>query len=164
VSEAFDPFSRHGSKKDPESRPRLEKIWTGRETVLRWMQVCIDADAIQLGSKSLSLGSDHVPTWIATDYLYESYRAACRQQGTWYPVDKRCFGRVLTKVLGPGHRSTTTPEDLAEIMFGPENRPRRPWGHFVPSGKIWQGLLDARLYIPKQARPTNMTPANELSA
>src|SRR5262249_48250047 len=44
-------------------------------------------------------------------------------------------------------RSTTVSEDLAGIMFGQGEHPRRPWGHFIPSGKIWQGLLDARMYV-----------------
>ena len=134
-----------------QKTPEPEPIRMGRETVLQWMQLCIDADAIKLeeaeNSKALNLGSDHEPAWIATDYLYESYRAACRQQGTWYPVHKHFFGRVLTKMLGPCCRSTTAPEDLTEIMFGQGKHPSRPYGHLIPNGKIWQGLLDARLYV-----------------
>jgi hypothetical protein len=126
---------------------------------LQWMQMCIDADAIKIegaeNPKTISLGSGHKPTWIATDYLYESYLATCRQQGTWYPVNKQFFGIVLTPILGPCHRSllTAVPEDLAEIMLGQGERPYRPWGHFIPSGEIWQELLDARLRIQKQTIP-----------
>jgi hypothetical protein len=25
-------------------------------------------------------------------------------------------------------------------MFGQDKRPRLPWGHLIPSGKIWQGI------------------------
>src|SRR5262249_54861356 len=112
---------------DLMGRTPPEKIRMGRDTVLQWMQLCIDADAIKLeeteNSNTLNLGSDHEPAWIATDYLYESYRAACKQQGTWYPVHKHCFGGVLTEMLGPCCRSTTAPEDLAEIMFGQRKHP-----------------------------------------
>jgi hypothetical protein len=133
-----------------------EKIRMGRDTVLQWMQLCINADAIKLeeaeNSKALNLGSDHKPAWIATDYLYESYLATCRQQGTWYPVNKYFFGKVLTKMLGPCCRSTAEPEDLVKIMFGQGKRPRLPWGHLIPSGKIWQGMLDARLRLVHRGR------------
>jgi hypothetical protein len=148
---------------DSPEKERLEPeiIRTGRDTVLQWMQLCIDADAIKLeeaeNSKALNLGSDHKPAWIATHYLYESYLATCRQQGTWYPVHKHFFGRVLTKMLGPCCRSTTVPEDLAEIMFGQGKRPYRPYGHFIPSGKIWRRLLEARLCISTQIKPPKLT-------
>jgi hypothetical protein len=157
-----------------QERLEPKKILMGRDTVLRWMQLCIDADAIKLekeveNSRVINLGPDHKPVWIATDYLYESYLATCGQQGTWYPVHKHFFGRVLTKVLGPCCRSTTVPEDLAEIMFGQGKRPSRPYGHFIPSSEIWLGLLDARLCIstqikpPKATRLTSRMAANELS-
>jgi len=140
-----------------QKTPEPEPIRMGRDTVLQWMQLCVDANAIKLqeteNSKMLSLGSDHKPAWIATSYLYESYLATCRQQGTWYPVNEIFFGMVLTKILGPSGRSTTVPEDLAKIMFGQEKRARRPYGHYIPSGEKWQGLLDARLRIPKQTKP-----------
>jgi hypothetical protein len=42
---------------------------------------------------------------------------------------------------------------LAKIMFGQGKRPRRPYGHYIPNGKKWQGLLDARLVIPKRTKP-----------
>jgi hypothetical protein len=78
---------------DGLEKERLEprKILMGGDTILEWMQLCIDADAIKLekeaeNSRALNLGSDHKPAWIATHYLYESYLATCRQQGTWYPV------------------------------------------------------------------------------
>jgi len=139
-----------------QKTPEPEPIRMGRDTVLQWMQLCVDANAIKLqeteNSKMLSLGSDHKPAWIATSYLYESYLATCRQQGTWYPVNEIFFGMVLTKILGPSCRSTTTPEDLAKIMFGQEKRARRPYGHYIPSSEKWQGLLDARLRIPKQTK------------
>ena len=160
---------------DPEKEQlEPERIRMGRDTVLQWMQLCIDADAIKLeeaeNSKALSLGSDHKPAWIATCFLYESYLATCRQQDTWYPVNNRFFGRVLTKMLGPCCRSTIVPEDLAKIMFGQGKHPHRPYGHLIPSGKIWQGLLDARLRIstqikaPKPTRLTRGMTANELSS
>jgi hypothetical protein len=146
---------------DSTGRTPPEKILIGRDTVLQWMQLCIDADAIKLeeteNSKALNLGSDHKPAWIATSYLYESYLAACRQQGTWYPVNKIFFGMVLTKILGPSCRSTTVPEDLAKIMFGQEKRARRPYGHYIPIGEKWRGLLDARLRIPKQTKPPKLS-------
>ena len=149
-------------QKAPEPKP----IRTGRDTVLQWMQLCINDNAIKVeeteNSKALNLGSDHEPAWIATSYLYESYLATCRRQGRWYPVHKHCFGRVLTKMLGPCCRSTTVPEDLVEVMFGQGKQPRRPYGHFIPSGKIWQGLLDARLFIPKPTRLTSRMATNEL--
>jgi hypothetical protein len=165
-------FARYINEPEKE-RLEPEKILIGKDTVRQWMQLCIDADAIKLeeaeNSKALNLGSAHKPAWIATYYLYESYLAACRQQGTWYPVHKHFFGRVLTKMLGPCCRSTTVPEDLAEIMFGQGKRPRRPYGHFIPSGEIWRGLLDARLCIstqikpPKPTRLTSRMATNELS-
>jgi hypothetical protein len=145
-----------------EERLEPERIRIGRDTVLQWMQLCIDTDAIKLeeaeNSKALNLGSDHKPAWIATSYLYQSYLATCRQQGTWYPVNEIFFGRVLTKMLGPCCRSTTVPENPAEIMFGQGKRPYRPYGHFIPSGKIWQGLLEARLCISTQIRPRTGSP------
>ena len=112
---ADDPTQQKTSEPEP--------VWMGRDTVLQWMQLCINANAIKLekeaeNPKVLNLGSDHKPAWIATSYLYQSYLATCRQQGTWYPVNEIFFGRVLTKMLGPSCRSTTVPEDLAEIMFG----------------------------------------------
>src|SRR5262249_50811322 len=120
-------------------KPEPEIIRIGRETILRWMQLCIDTNAIKLeeakNSKALNLGSDHKPAWIATSYLYKSYLTTCRQQGTWYPVNEIFFGMVLTKILGPSCRSTTMPEDLAKIMFGQEKRARRPYGHYIPSGE-----------------------------
>jgi hypothetical protein len=160
---------------DSPKKERLEpeKILIGRDTVRQWMQLCIDADAIKLeeaeNSRAINLGSDREPAWIATDYLYKSYLATCRQQGTWYPVNKYFFGKVITKMLGRKCQSTTVPEDLMEIMFGQGKRPRHPWGHLIPSGKIWQGLLDARLCIstqikpPKPTRLTSRMAANELS-
>src|SRR5262245_41261235 len=145
-----------------QKTPEPEPIQTGRDTVLQWMQLCVHANAIKLeeteNSKTLSLGSDHEPAWIATSYLYEAYRATCRQQG-WYPVNDQFFGMVLTRILGPAVRLlvTAVPDDLAEIMFGQEKRPRRPWGHHIPSGEKWQGLLDARLRIPKQTKPPKLS-------
>src|SRR5437773_204367 len=104
-----------------KERPKPEIILTGRDTVLQWMQLCIDANAIKLeeaeNSKTINLGSDHKPAWVATDYLYRSYLATCGQQSTWYPVCKDFFGEVLTKMLGPKCRSTTVPKDLMKIMF-----------------------------------------------
>jgi hypothetical protein len=144
---------------DGPEKERLEprKILMGGDTVLEWMQLCIDADAIKLeetkNQRAIKLGSDHKPAWVATNYLYESYLATCRQQGTWYPVSKEFFGAVLTRTIGPCHRSTTAPE----MMFGQGTRPRRPYGHYIPSGEKWQGLLDARLYIPKQTKPPKLT-------
>jgi len=44
-------------------------------------------------------------------------------------------------------------DQAKNIMFGQGKRPRRPYGHYIPSGKKRQGLLDARLYIPKQTKP-----------
>jgi hypothetical protein len=133
--------------------PEPERVRTGRDTVQQWMLLCIDGGAIKVeeaeNPRAINLGSDHEPAWIATDYLYESYLATCKQQEAWYPVNNRLFGRVLTEILGPAHRSTVVPE----IMFEPGKRPRRPWGHFIPSGKIWQELLDARLRIQKQTIP-----------
>src|SRR6516165_9017713 len=109
-----------------QKTPEPELIRIGSGTVLQWMQLSIDANAIKLEEAALNLGADHKPAWIATSYLYESYLATCRQQGTWYPVNEIFFGMVLTKILGPSCRSTTTPEDLAKIMFGQEKRARRP--------------------------------------
>ena len=146
-----------------QKTPEPEPIRTGRDTVLQWMQLCIGVDGIKLeeteNSKMLSLGSDHKPAWIATSYLYESYRATCRQQGRWYPVNKQFFGMVLTGILGRAGRLlvTAVPEDLAEKMFGQGKRPRRPWGHYIPSSENWQGLLDARLCISSQIKPPKMT-------
>ena len=159
----------------PAEKERLEpkKIRIGKDTVLQWMQLCIDADAIKLegaeNSKALNLGSNHKPAWIATCYLYKSYLATCKQQGTWYPVNYISFSMFLTTIIGPSHRSIPVPEDLSEAMFGKGKRPRRPWGHYIPSGEIWQGLLDARLRIttqiktPKPTRLTSRVTANELS-
>ena len=149
-------FARYieGPKKE-----RLEprKILMGKDTVLHWMQTCIDADAIKLeeteNPRAIKLGSDHKPAWVAAHYLYKSYLATCRLQGTWYPTNTRLFGRTLTKTLGSSCRSTIVPEDLAIIMFGHRKRPRRPWGYFIPSGAVWQELLAARAVIPKQATP-----------
>jgi hypothetical protein len=156
---------------DGLEKERLEprKILMGGDTILEWMQLCIDADAIKLekeaeNSRALNLGSDHKPAWIATHYLYESYLATCRQQGTWYPVNEVLFGMVLTKMLGPSCRATAVPEDLTKIMFGQGKRPRRPYGHYIPSGKKWQGLLDARLYIPKQTKPPKLTRLHQRGA
>jgi hypothetical protein len=145
-----------------QKTPEPEPVWMGRDTVLQWMQLCINANAIKLekeaeNPKVLNLGSDHKPAWIATSYLYQSYLATCRQQGTWYPVNEIFFGMVLTKILGPSGRSTTVPEDLAKIMFGQEKRARRPYGHYIPSSEKWQGLLDARLRIPKQTKPPKLS-------
>jgi hypothetical protein len=133
---------------DSPKKERLEpeKMCMGRDTVLQWMQLCINADAIKLEkeaekSRSLNLGADRKPVWIATSYLYESYYATCRQQDTWCPVNDTFFGMVLTEVLGRAYRSTTVPKDLAEIMFGQGEHPRRPWGHYIPSAKKWQELL-----------------------
>jgi phage/plasmid-associated DNA primase len=160
-------FARYINGPEKE-RLEPERIRIGRDTVLQWMQLCIDTDAIKLeeaeNSKTLNLGSNHKLAWIATDYLYESYLATCRQQSTWYPVNKYFFGKVLTKMLGPKCRSTVVPEDLMEIMFRQGKRPRYPWGHLIPSGKIWQALLDMRLYIstqiktPKSTRLTSSLP------
>jgi phage/plasmid-associated DNA primase len=131
-------------------KPETAILRTGRDSVLQWMQLCIKNDAVKIEeTKKLNLGSDHEPAWIATRYLYASYLATCRQQGRAYPVNKELFGMMLTDILGPCQRSTTTPEDLAKTMFG-EKRPRRPLGHLIPNGKTWQELLDARLHIPKQ--------------
>jgi hypothetical protein len=140
-----------------EERPEPERILMGRDTVLQWMRWCIDANAIKLekeneNPRAINLGSDHKPVWIATDYLYESYLSTCRQQNTWYPVNKYFFGMVLTKMLGPCCRSTAGPEDRVKIMFGQGARPRLPWGHLIPSGKTWQGMLDARLRLVHRGR------------
>jgi hypothetical protein len=136
-----------------KERLEPERIRTGRDTVQQWMLLCIDAGAVKAGDaenpRAINLGSEHEPAWIATDYLYGAYLATCRQQGTWYPVNNRLFGRVLTEILGPAHRSTVVPE----MMFEPGKRPRRPWGHFIPSGERWQELLDARVRIQKQTLP-----------
>jgi hypothetical protein len=130
-----------------------ERLRTGRDTVHQWMQLCIDANAIKLTDpetpSAINLGADPKPTWVATRYLYASYRATCEQHGTWYPVNNRLFGRVLTETLGPAHRSIVVPE----IMFGQGERTYRPWGHFIPSAEIWRELLDARLRLPKQTIP-----------
>jgi hypothetical protein len=136
-----------------KERSEPERIRTGRDTVQQWMLLCIDAGAIKVeeaeNSRAINLGSDHEPAWIATDYLYKSYLATCQQQRAWYPVNNRLFGRVLTGILGPAHRSTVVPE----IMFEQGRRPYRPWGHFIPDGKKWQELLDARVRIQKQTIP-----------
>ena len=148
---------------DGPEKERIEpkKILMGRDTVVQWMQLCIDVEAIKLEetepSRAIKLGSDHKPAWVAAHYLYKSYLAACRQQGTWYPTNTRLFGRVLTKMLGPSCRSTTVPENLAIIMFGHRKPPRRPWGYFIPNSEKWQLLLDARLIIPKQTKPPKPT-------
>ena len=162
-----DIFKRLAQGRPKQLKP--ERIRTGKDTVVRWMQLCIDADAIKLekeaeNSRALNLGSDHKPAWIATHYLYELYLATCRQQGTWYPVNEVLFGLLLTKMLGPSCRATAVPEDLTKIMFGQGKRPRRPYGHYIPSGEKWQGLLDARLYIPKQTKPPKLTRLHQRGA
>jgi hypothetical protein len=136
----YDGENLFGYGPDPEKEQREpEKILIGKVTVLQWMQLCIDANAIKVEGtenlKSLNLGSDHTPAWIATSYLYESYRATCRQ-GRWYPVNDQFFGVVLTRILGPALRlgGTAVPENLAQIMFG-DKRSRRPWGTSFQAAK-----------------------------
>jgi hypothetical protein len=163
--EQYDGEKLFGGEPDPEKKwYEPEIIQMGRGTVLQWMQSCVDAGVIKLEETALTFGSDHTPVWIATDFLYESYRASCSDLSIWYPVHKHFFGRILSKMLGPAVRLWTTavPEDRAQVMFGQRKRPIRPWGHFVPSSETWQKLLDARLRISPQIRPPRPArPANE---
>src|SRR5262245_46639069 len=53
-----------------QKTPEPELIRIGRGTVLQWMQLSIDANAIKLEEAALNLGADHKPAWIATSYLW----------------------------------------------------------------------------------------------
>lgn len=144
-------------RQKPPTTEGYEEMRMSSDTVLQWLQACVNADAVKLErdgmfKRAIGLGSEHKPTWIATEYLRESYLASCKQQWGRYPVNETVFGKTLTEIFGPSYRGSV-PHGLGETMFEQGKHPRRPYGYGIPNSEKLQELLDTRLGIPKQIKP-----------
>jgi phage/plasmid-associated DNA primase len=112
----------------------IEQQRMSGDTVAQWAQACIEADALVGGVLSRDLGDA-----ISAQDLREAYQGFCRHSGQ-RPLGTEGFGKACTDMFGPRAR-------LPALQSGGTGNERRPWGYRVPTGKIWQKKLDARLGI-----------------
>jgi Family of unknown function (DUF5906) len=127
----------------------IEEQRMSADSISQWTQECIDDDGISLDrgpygvTRRFQLG-----TWVATEYLYDSYTSACRQRGL-RPKGREEFGKACTQMFGPAKRPNKPDEetDRGQAHLGWDRRPR---GYSVPESESWQEKLDERLGIPKQ--------------
>jgi len=101
------------------------------DSIVQWMQACIDADAI-VGSPH-GVGSELSKT-VASETLREAYTGYC-SQNRLRVLSVDAFGKRLTATFGQRTR-------LSAQQGG-----RRPWAYHLPDGATWQKKLDDQLGI-----------------
>jgi hypothetical protein len=131
----------------PPEKEQLEPeiIRTGKDTVLQWMQLCIDNDTISMSHGAhIGLGQR-----ILRKDLRASYTMACNEQ-QMRPADENTFGKICRKMFGTKQRITQTDRGWKSGQY-------RPHAYDVPTAETWQKRLDALIGTPKTSKAKNNT-------
>jgi len=135
----MNPFDREQPPLLDNGRRRQK---TNGDSITRWSQSCINANAIRRPSGPDGTESDKLGTRVATEHLKKSYIAFCEQQ-VERSADSDTFGKACTRMFGRKQRLPS--KELNE---------RRPPAYDVPSAEAWQGRLDARFGIQENQDDT----------
>jgi Family of unknown function (DUF5906) len=102
------------------------------DSISQWARACIEADAIVGSLLPHDLGTE-----IASEVLREAYAGYCKQQHL-RALNIISFGVACTDMFGTRKR-----------LSAQSGCQRRPYGHDVPTGNVWQRMLDKRLGIKR---------------
>ncbi len=114
----------------PRTAGLAEQQQMSSDSFTRWIQACINADAVVGGVDHLE---HRLKEWLPTHYLYQGYAGYCKTQGV-RTVNDVIFGKNCTEMFGPSQK-----RDMPSKQ--------RPRGYDVPDGDTLQTLINKKLGI-----------------